>query len=223
MYNNLANRKQCERRQKFIGACLIGRIATYCLIALAFLPEVGHAFNFFTAFSPSISQIGDHSYRFRVQVDYNFDMEYADNGMPAMGAFTGFSLGRLIGYNQRSFTPLGDDPGQEVRYTAGWWRTGHLGFYPLSLPGHEFGYDFDFAGSLPRTLSVQYTSDATWSWVDFEQGMQYRQQQYRGRMQVTLPASAAAPAAVPEPTTALHWAVGLASAFVIRRRSACLR
>ncbi len=193
------------------------------VFAIVLAPVAGHAFSFFTAFSPSISQIGDHSYRFRVQVDYNFDMFYSSDGMPAMGAFTGFSLGRLMGYNQRSFTPLGDDPGQEVRYTSGWWRTGHLGFYPLSLPGHEFGYDFDYAGSLPSGLSVNYRSEATWAWFDFEQGMLYQQQLYRGRLHVTMPSSTATPTAIPEPTTALLWAVGLASAFVLRRRSAALR
>ncbi len=196
------------------------RLLASAMIVLFLFPASGHTLNFVTAFSPTVTQIGEYSYRFRVQVDYNFDMFYSGDGMPAMGAFTGFSLGRLIGFNQRNLTPWGNDPGQEIRYISGWWRTGHLGFYPLSLPGHEFGYDFDYAGSLPSTLSVQYASDATWAWYDFEHGMQYQQQQYRGRLQVRLPASAAAPSAVPEPATALLWAVGLASAIVYRRRSA---
>lgn len=213
-------KKSAERSPKIV---MKNRSKFIAVFAIVLAPVAGNAFSFFTAYSPSISQIGDHSYRFRVQVDYNFDMFYSNDGMPAMGAFTGFSLGRLIGYNQRSFTPLGDDPGQEVRYSSGWWRTGHLGFYPLSLPGHEFGYDFDYAGSLPSTLSVHYLSDATWAWYDFEQGMQYQQRRYRGRMQVSLPVIAAASSAIPEPATALLWAVGLASAFVFRRRLATIR
>ncbi len=174
------------------------------LTALVSLPISSHAYNFFNAFSPTLTQIDDHTYRFRIQVDYNFDMWDTPEGYPSLGAFTGFSLGHLLGQHQRNFRPWSDQPGEYVNYSDGWWRAWHLGFYPLSLPGNEFGYDFDYDGDLSHPFAIHYTGAAMWAWFDNELGMQYRSEEYRGAVLVNFPPSAA-PHAIPEPTTAFMW------------------
>lgn len=185
------------------------------LICASFLPTGAHAFTFFTAYDALVTRIAKTSYQFRVTVDYNFDMRNEDTGIPALGTFCGFSLGQLCGEGQRNFAPISDKPGERVWYSDSWWRSDHLGYYPSSLPGRVFGYDFDYTGDVKGLSAVSFAAQATWAWSDPSGGgMKYESEIFAGELPIIV-SDPANPVAVPEAPTVLLFVLGLVG-FAVR-------
>lgn len=192
-------------------------ITTKALICfLFFSPTVG-AFTFFNAYNASISQLTLDTYQFHVSVDYNFEMKTEYDGTPATGAFCGFSLGQLYGASQSNFAPYSDKPGQSVWYSDSWWHTDQFGFYPSSLPGIDFGYDFSYAGDVTQMSSCHFAAQAMWAWSDSYTGeMHYDSEFFEGDLTPALP-NPANPTALPEAPSVILLAVGLVGVVVTRR------
>ena len=188
----------------------IGLVLSWTVLCVLCVSPAVNAFTFFTAYDASITRLVGDTYQFRISVDYSLDMKDNGDGVPAMGAFFGFSLGPLWGTDQRNFAPYSDRPGEHVWYSDDWWHADHLGFVPLSLPGNTFGYDFDYVGNRPHFSTQHYAAQAVWTWFDWRTGqIQYDSEIFEGDVAIST-RRIADPIAVPEVPSLFLLALGMA-------------
>ena len=187
--------------------------ASIVIYMLTLIPQA-HAYTFFNAYDATITRLAADTYQFRISVDYNLDMKTKYGDMPAVGAFCGMSVGQPYGEFQSNFAPFSDKPGERVWYSDNWWRSDHFGYYPTSLPGTVFGYDFGYVGDLRGLSDTHFAAQATWAWVDVNTGdMQYETEIFEGDVSLSLPPSTH-PSTVPEVSSMLLMAIGLAGIVV---------
>ncbi|MFZ1685223.1 MAG: PEP-CTERM sorting domain-containing protein [Candidatus Zixiibacteriota bacterium] len=204
------------------------KIITASLLIILVSAHSASAFGWFGILDASVMKLSDQTYRLRVNINYGGEqLGPIDPSHPGINGnnfstytnsvYQGPNLSEfeLSSLGSSQYNPFHDSPcGRTFGSNFWWYHPSMMASNYGDLAAHEFGYDFDYDGSLTQGFDLSYRSLLGWQWSSYGT----YQESMTGTMHVDV---------VPEPSTLmlLCGALGLIGVVGVfgRRRAGAVK